>query len=98
MGTRRLTVLRETEDGFRIAEEDLVLRGSGDVLGTRQSGMEDFRIARFPEHSELLFAARDDVKLILETDPELQSERGEALRVLLYLFEYDTQTQYLKAG
>ncbi|MCB2081395.1 MAG: ATP-dependent DNA helicase RecG, partial [Rickettsiales bacterium] len=97
-GKRRLKIMRETEDGFRIAEEDLVLRGSGDVLGTRQSGMEDFKLALFPEHSELLFAARDDVKLILETDPELQSERGQALRVLLYLFEYDTQIQYLKAG
>ncbi|NDF12732.1 MAG: ATP-dependent DNA helicase RecG [Proteobacteria bacterium] len=97
-GKRRLAVMRETEDGFRIAEEDLMLRGSGEVLGTRQSGMPLFRVAQFPEHGELLLAARDDAKLILHRDSALATARGLALRNLLYLFEYDTQIQYLKSG
>ena len=85
----RLAVMRETEDGFRIAEEDLRLRGEGDVLGTRQSGLPGFRVARIETHAPLLQAARDDAALILARDPELTSARGEALRVLLYLFERD---------
>lgn len=97
-GKRRLAVMRETEDGFSIAEEDLMLRGSGEVLGTRQSGMPLFRMAQFPEHAELLLAARDDAKLILHRDATLSTARGLALRSLLYLFEYDTQIQYLKSG
>ncbi len=97
-GVRRLSILRETEDGFRIAEEDLMLRGSGELLGTKQSGMPGFKIARFPEHGELLLAARDDVKLLLAHDPRLESPRGKALRTLLYLFEYDAQMQYLAGG
>ena len=72
--------MRETEDGFRIAEEDLKLRGEGDVLGTRQSGMPGFRVARVAVHGELLQAARDDAALILARDPTLTSPRGEALR------------------
>lgn len=98
MGKRRLKIIRETEDGFRIAEEDLVLRGSGELLGTKQSGMPDFKFAVLPEQSELLFAARDDVKMILNKDRELKTKRGEALRDLLYLFEYDTQIKYLRSG
>lgn len=94
-GKRRLTILRETEDGFRIAEEDLVLRGSGNVLGTKQSGMPDFRVAVLPEQSELLFAARDDVKIIINSDAELNTPRGKNLRTLLYLFEYDSQVKFL---
>lgn len=94
----RLNVLRETEDGFVIAEEDLRLRGAGEVLGTRQSGVPDFRIAAFPAHTELLAAARDDVKLILDRDPELTSDRGKALRELLYLFERDAAVRLIKAG
>ncbi len=98
IGKRRLKIMRETEDGFRIAEEDLLLRGSGEVLGTKQSGMPDFKLAVLPEHSELLLAARDDTKMIIETDPELKSERSTALRTLLYLFEYDSQIKYLLSG
>ena len=94
----RLRILRETEDGFRIAEEDLKLRGGGEVLGTRQSGLPDFRLARLPEDQELLMAARDDAKLVLAGDPELKSARGEALRVLLYLFERDEAVRLLRAG
>jgi ATP-dependent DNA helicase RecG len=94
----RLTVLRETEDGFRIAEEDLRLRGEGDVLGTRQSGMPGFRVARLDVHGDLVQAARDDAALTLSRDPELTSERGQALRHLLYLFERDEAIRQLRAG
>ncbi|MDH3581650.1 MAG: helicase-related protein, partial [Hyphomicrobiales bacterium] len=95
---KRLTVMRESEDGFRIAEEDLQLRGGGEVLGTRQSGMPEFRVAALPEDEALLQAARDDARLILATDADLTSPRGEALRVLLYLFERDEAVRLLKAG
>jgi ATP-dependent DNA helicase RecG len=94
----RLTILRETDDGFRIAEEDLRLRGAGDLLGTRQSGLPDFHLADLEAHSELLVMARDDAKLIIERDPDLETERGEALRVLLYLFERDAAVRLARAG
>ncbi len=94
----RLAIMRETEDGFRIAEEDLKLRGEGDVLGTRQSGMPGFRIARVAVHGKLLEAARDDASLMLARDPALTSPRGEALRQLLYLFERDEAIRLLRAG
>ena len=94
----RLAILRETEDGFRIAEEDLRLRGEGDVLGTRQSGMPGFRIAKADIHRDLMTAARDDAALVLGRDPGLESERGQALRVLLYLFERDEAVRLLGAG
>jgi ATP-dependent DNA helicase RecG len=94
----RLAVMRETEDGFRIAEEDLKLRGEGDVLGTRQSGMPGFRIARIDVHGKLIGAARDDASLILARDPNLASPRGQALRHLLYLFERDEAIKLIRAG
>jgi ATP-dependent DNA helicase RecG len=94
----RLEILRESDDGFRIAEEDLRLRGGGEVLGTRQSGLPAFRLADLSVHAELLAAARDDARLIIERDPELQSERGKALRTLLYLFERDAAVRYLRSG
>ncbi len=94
----RLAILRETEDGFRIAEEDLKLRGEGDVLGTRQSGMPGFRIASIELHGEMLASARDDAALVLARDPELTSARGEALRCLLYLFERDEAIRLIRAG
>ena len=94
----RLAIMRETEDGFRIAEEDLKLRGEGDVLGTRQSGDPGFRIARLGIHGEMLSAARDDASLILSRDPRLASERGQALRQLLYLFEKDEAVRLIHAG
>jgi ATP-dependent DNA helicase RecG len=94
----RLAIMRETEDGFRIAEEDLKLRGEGDVLGTRQSGMPGFRIARIDVHSALIGAARDDASLVLARDPTLASARGEALRTLLYLFERDEAIRLIRAG
>ncbi|MEX0752508.1 MAG: ATP-dependent DNA helicase RecG [Xanthobacteraceae bacterium] len=94
----RLAILRETEDGFRIAEEDLRLRGEGDVLGTRQSGMPGFRLAQMEFHSPLLGPARDDAALILARDPKLASPRGQALRHLLYLFEKDEAVRLIQAG
>jgi ATP-dependent DNA helicase RecG len=94
----RLEILRDTEDGFRIAEEDLALRGEGDVLGTRQSGMPGFRIARIEIHGRLVGAARDDAQLALAKDPTLTSGRGEALRHLLYLFERDEAIRLIQAG
>jgi ATP-dependent DNA helicase RecG len=94
----RLKTLRETDDGFMIAERDLELRGAGEVLGTKQSGLPEFRMADVTAHTDLLAAARDDAKLILTKDPELKSPRGEALRVLLYLFERDEAVRYLRTG
>jgi ATP-dependent DNA helicase RecG len=94
----RLAILRETEDGFRIAEEDLRLRGEGDVLGTRQSGMPGFRVARIEVHGSLLGTARDDAALVLAQDPTLTSARGQALRHLLYLFGKDEAVRLLQAG
>jgi ATP-dependent DNA helicase RecG len=90
--------LRESDDGFLIAEEDLRLRGGGEVLGVRQSGLPTFRLASLPEHQSLLDAAHDDAQLILANDRDLISDRGEALRVLLYLFARDEATRLLRAG
>ncbi len=94
----RLAILRETDDGFRIAEEDLRLRGEGDVLGTRLSGMPGFRLARLEVHGKLLSAAREDAALVLNRDPRLASPRGAALRQLLYLFARDEAIRLLGAG
>ena len=94
----RLSIMRETEDGFRIAEEDLKLRGAGEMLGTRQSGLPLFRMADLSVDGDLLAAARDDAQLVLNKDPKLKSERGEALRMLLYLFERDEAIRLLSAG
>jgi ATP-dependent DNA helicase RecG len=95
---RRLSVMRETEDGFLIAEEDLKLRGEGELLGTRQSGTPGFQVARIEAHADLLEAARDDARLILSRDPDLQSERGTAIRLLLYVFGRDEAVRLLRAG
>ena len=94
----RLSIMRETEDGFRIAEEDLRLRGGGEILGTRQSGMPGFRIASLDRHSDLMEIARDDARLVVETDPNLTTPRGAALRILLYLFGRDEAIRLLRAG
>ena len=94
----RLTIMRETEDGFRIAEEDLRLRGEGEVLGTKQSGSPDWRVARPETDGDLLATARDDARLLIERDPNLESPRGEAVRTLLYLFERDVAIRLLRAG
>ena len=94
----RLLTMRDTEDGFIIAEKDMTLRGSGDILGTKQSGMPEFQIADVEAHGHLLPIASDDAKLIVMNDPDLQSKRGKRLRELLYLFQADKAIRYLKAG
>lgn len=94
----RLQIMRASEDGFEIAEEDLRLRGAGDLLGAAQSGFPRFQLADAAAHGELLKAARDDAMMIIESDPTLKTERGEALRVLLYLFRRDDAVRLLQAG
>ena len=94
----RLQIMRQTEDGFVIAEKDLELRGGGEILGTKQSGLPEFRLADLTVHSDLLLTARDDARLILDRDVELKQPRGQALRVLLYLFERDQAISYLRSG
>ena len=94
----RIETMRQTDDGFVIAEQDLKLRGPGEMLGRRQSGMEEFRLADPSAHGELLDIAHDDARLVLARDPDLKSPRGEALRVLLYLFGRDEAARYLRTG
>ncbi|MGM4918258.1 ATP-dependent DNA helicase RecG [Tardiphaga sp. 813_E8_N1_3] len=98
IATKRLKVIKDSTDGFRIAEEDLKLRGEGDVLGTRQSGMPGFRIARSEVHAQLITQARDEALRILQDNPKLTGERGEALRCLLYLYERDEAIPLIGAG
>ncbi|HVV41393.1 MAG TPA: ATP-dependent DNA helicase RecG [Nitrobacter sp.] len=98
MSAARLRAIRETTDGFRIAEEDLKLRGEGDVLGTRQSGLPGYRVARSDVHAQLVAQARDEALRIMKNDPNLSGKRGEALRCLLYLFERDEAVPLIGAG
>lgn len=97
-GKARLSILRDSEDGFLIAEEDLKLRGEGELLGTRQSGTPGFRIASMEFHADLLEIARKDAAYLLERDPDLTSQRGEAVRTLLYLLRRDEAVRFLRAG
>ena len=97
-GRERLALMRETQDGFRLAEEDLRLRGGGELLGTRQSGDTPFRIASLEQITKLLPLAHDDARLLIERDGGLTGERGEAARLLLYLFERDWGVQLLRGG
>jgi ATP-dependent DNA helicase RecG len=90
--------MRETEDGFRIAEEDLKIRGAGDVLGTAQSGLPRFRIADLARDAGLLGTARDDARMALHQDAELTEPRGQALRILLYLMDRDVSVRLLTSG
>ena len=94
----RLKMMRETEDGFLIAEKDLELRGGGEVLGARQSGMPEFRVADVPDFEDLLALARHDAQTLLDADPDLASARGQAVRTLLYLFECDEAVRLFRAA
>ena len=95
---RRLQVLRDTEDGFRIAEEDLAIRGAGDVLGTAQSGLPRFRVADLERHAGLMATARRDAQALIAADPALNSPRGQSARTLLYLLEQDAAIRMIRAG
>ncbi|MFT3689181.1 ATP-dependent DNA helicase RecG [Paenirhodobacter sp.] len=97
-GERRLRILRETEDGFRIAEEDLAMRGAGDVIGTAQSGLPRFRIADLERQAGLMAVAQSDARALLERDPDLNTPRGQAARVLLWLMEQDRAFRLLDVG
>ena len=96
--TARLDVLRQTEDGFLIAETDLALRGGGDLMGLRQSGFPDYRFADPAVHADLIAAAADDAKLVLSRDPAMTSERGKALRNLEHLFDWRADPSWNAAG
>jgi ATP-dependent DNA helicase RecG len=95
---QRLDMMCHTEDGFEIAEKDLELRGGGELMGARQSGMPEFRVANVPGFEDLLAAARDDAQLVISQDPTLSGRRGEALRALLYLFECDEAVRLFRAA
>jgi ATP-dependent DNA helicase RecG len=95
---RRLEILRETEDGFRIAEEDLALRGAGDLLGTAQSGLPRFRIADLERQTGLMALAQSDARALLESDPALSGARGQAARTLLWLMEQDKAIRLISVG
>ena len=94
----RLETMRKTQDGFLIAERDLYLRGAGDLMGARQSGLPEYKLVDFIEHANLIQTAQTDAKLILEKDPNLLTDRGRHLRLLLYLFEQDSGVKFLKIG
>jgi ATP-dependent DNA helicase RecG len=97
-GRRRLEVLRETEDGFRIAETDLQMRGAGDLIGTAQSGMPKFRIADLETQTALMAVAQTDARALLVADPALGSDRGRATRTLLWLMEQDQAIRLISVG
>ncbi len=97
-GRRRLEIMRETDDGFRIAEEDLAMRGAGDLIGTAQSGLPKFRIADLERQSALMALAQSDARKLLNDDPALETERGRAARVLLWLMEQDKAIRLISVG
>ncbi len=97
-GRRRLEILRETEDGFRIAEEDLAMRGAGDLIGTAQSGLPRFRVADLERQSALMALAQSDARKLLADDPTLATPRGQAARVLLWLMEQDKAIRLISVG
>ena len=96
--SRRLKLLRDTEDGFRIAEEDMAIRGAGDLIGTAQSGLPRFRVGDLEQQAGLMAIAQSDARALLHADPDLTSARGQAARVLLWLMEQDKAIRYLSVG
>ena len=94
----RLEILRDTEDGFKISEEDLRIRGAGDVLGLEQSGIPKFLVANLENQNYLLEMARDDSRMLLENDPTLSTSRGVAVRDLLYLMDLQRSLAYIQVG
>ena len=97
-GRRRLTVLRETEDGFKIAEADLKMRGAGDLIGTAQSGLPRFRVADIESQADLMAVAQSDARKLLANDPKLTSPRGTAAKTLLYLTEQEQAVGLISVG
>ena len=97
-GKARLEIMRQSEDGFLIAEKDWELRGSGDLLGAAQSGLPQFKLANLDRHKDLLETATQDARLLVQKDPGLTSPRGQAARILLYLFEQDYGIAMMRAG
>ena len=97
-GQKRLEILRETEDGFRISETDLEMRGAGDVIGTAQSGLPRFRIADLERQAGLMSVAQSDARALLASDPDLSSPRGQAARVLLWLMKQDQAIRLISVG
>ncbi|MCB1408192.1 MAG: ATP-dependent DNA helicase RecG, partial [Rhodobacteraceae bacterium] len=96
--SRRLKLMRDTEDGFRLSDEDLAMRGAGDVIGTAQSGLPRFRLADLERQSALMAIAQSDARKLLADDPELQSTRGQAARILLWLMEQDRAIRLIRVG
>ncbi|PIR39093.1 MAG: ATP-dependent DNA helicase RecG [Alphaproteobacteria bacterium CG11_big_fil_rev_8_21_14_0_20_39_49] len=96
ISVKRLKIMRESNDGFYLSEEDLKIRGGGDVLGTKQSGLPEFKVADLYTHMDLLRDANKDAAYIMETDPKLQTERGKSLEMLLYLFGFEKQVSYIE--
>ncbi len=96
--SRRLKLMRDTDDGFRISDEDLVMRGAGDVIGTAQSGLPRFRIADLERQASLMDIAQRDARTLLLVDPDLQSVRGQAARTLLWLMGQDQAIRLMQIG
>jgi len=97
-GARRLTTIRDTEDGFRIAEEDLAMRGAGDLIGTAQSGLPKFRVADLERQASLMALAQSDARKLMHDDPQLASPRGQAARALLWLMDQDRALRLMSVG
>ena len=97
-GRRRLSVLRDTEDGFVISQTDLDMRGSGDLIGTAQSGLPRFRIADLDSMPDLMAKAQSDARALLTRDPDLSTDRGKAARLLLWLMEQEKSIRFITVG
>ncbi len=97
-GEKRLQTMRDTEDGFVIAEADLAMRGAGDLIGTAQSGLPHFWVADLEQQAGLMAIAQKDARVLLSLDPQLETERGHAARVLLWLMRQDQAIRLISVG